>query len=76
MGRPRKKQAANVAEVPDDVWTQEQVAAYFKVSDRTIREWREVDATFPPPLDLPGRTIRWYRQDIISWALSLRGVSA
>ncbi|MDP8927727.1 MAG: hypothetical protein M3O70_03890 [Actinomycetota bacterium] len=46
---------------------------YFRVCERTIREWRDLDATFPAPLDLPGRLVRWYRQDVIDWALSLRG---
>ncbi len=59
--------------VPDDLWTIDQVAAYFKVTARTIREWREVDPTFPAPLDLPGRSLRWYRDDVLAWALSLRG---
>lgn len=59
--------------VPDDLWTVEQVAAYFKVTARTIREWREVDPTFPASLDLPGRSVRWYGPDVTAWALSLRG---
>ncbi len=59
--------------VPDDLWTVEQVATYFKVTARTIREWREIDPTFPTPLDLPGRSVRWYGDDVIAWALSLRG---
>lgn len=58
--------------VPDDVWTTEQVAAYFKVAERTIRQWRAVDASFPEPLALPGRTLRWHGQDVVAWALSLR----
>lgn len=62
-----------VRDVPDDLWTTEEVAAYFEVTDRTIRDWRQQDATFPLPLDLPGRSVRWYRQDVIAWALSLRG---
>ena len=62
----------DVSVVPDDVWTAEQVAAYFKVAERTLRQWREVDATFPQPLDLPGRALRWYGRDVVDWALSLR----
>lgn len=59
--------------VPEDVWTSEQVAIYFQISERTLRDWRDRDATFPQQLDLPGRSLRWYGQDIIRWALSLRG---
>lgn len=69
----RSQQPRARAEVPDDLWTVDDVAAYFKVTARTIREWREVDATFPAPLDLPGRSVRWYRRDVVEWALSLRG---
>lgn len=60
-------------DVPADLWTTEEVAAYFQVTDRTIRDRRQQDATFPLPLDLPGRSVRWYREDIVAWALSLRG---
>jgi len=59
--------------VPDEVWTAEQVARYFKVTERTIREWRDRDASFPQPLDLPGRALRWYGRDVIDWMRSLRG---
>lgn len=38
--------------VPDDVWTSEQVAVYFQISERTLRDWRDRDATFPQQLDL------------------------
>lgn len=62
-----------IVEVPDDVWTMEQVAAYFKVTPRTIREWREVDPSFPRPLELPGRSVRFYRGDVTGWALTSRG---
>jgi predicted DNA-binding transcriptional regulator AlpA len=59
--------------VPDEVWTAEQVAEYFKVTERTLRDWRDRDATFPQPLDLPGRALRWYVDDVVAWTLSLRG---
>lgn len=41
-----------------DLWTVDDVAAYFRVTTRTVREWRAVEATFPAPLDLPGRSVR------------------
>lgn len=63
-------------ESSDHLWTAEDVAEYFQVTARTIRQWRDVEATFPQPLDLPGRSVRWYRADITEWALSLRGRSA
>lgn len=59
--------------VPDDIWTAEQVAVYFKVTERTLRDWRDRDVTFPQPLDLPGRALRWYADDVVAWARSLRG---
>lgn len=59
--------------VPGDLWRIDEVAAYFRVTPWTIRAWRNTDATFPAPLDLPGRSLRWYRDDVIEWALSLRG---
>ena len=59
--------------VPDEIWTAEQVATYFKVTERTLRDWRDRDATFPQPLDLPGRALRWYVEDIVAWTKSLRG---
>lgn len=62
-------------DVPNDLWTVDDVADYFKVTPRTIRGWREQDVTFPLPLDLPGRSLRWYRKDIVEWALSLRGLA-
>lgn len=58
---------------PDDVWTIEDLAAYFKVTRRTIREWRETDPTFPRPLELPGRSVRWFRGDVVDWVATLRG---
>lgn len=73
MADTRGVQTVRDREIPDDMWTLEQVAAYFKVTGRTIRDWRDLDATFPLPLELPGRSLRWYRQDVIDWALSLRG---
>lgn len=72
MGARRTSSRAVVA-AADELWSPEDVAAYFKVSDRTIRDWRAHDATFPRPLDLPGRSVRWYHSDIVEWALSLRG---
>jgi predicted DNA-binding transcriptional regulator AlpA len=71
-----QRKASRTEHVPDDLWTAEQVASYFKVTPRTIREWREVDPTFPACLELPGRSVRWHRNDIIKWALSLRGEPA
>ncbi len=70
--RPAEPTLATVT-VPDDLRTIAEVASYFRVCERTIREWRDLDATFPAPLDLLGRLVRWYRQDVIDWALSLRG---
>lgn len=58
----------------EQLWTALHVAEYFRVSERTLREWRDADPTFPLPLDLPGRTLRWHPQDVVDWALSLRGV--
>jgi hypothetical protein len=76
--RPREAQVSATVEgvadarrVPDDLWTLDDVAAYFKVRERTIRDWRDHDATFPAPLDLPGRSVRWYR--VVEWA-RCRGV--
>ena len=54
------------------LWTVADVAEFFGISKRTLREWRELDPTFPMPLDLPGRTLRWHPDDVIEWALSLR----
>lgn len=62
--------------VPDEIWTAGQVAQYFKVTERTVREWRDRDATFPEPLGLPGRALRWYVQDVTDWTRSLRGEPA
>lgn len=59
-----------------ELWTVDDVADYFQVTPRTVREWRSIEATFPQPLDLPGRSIRWHRSDITEWAISLRGRSA
>lgn len=64
------------AESDDGLWTVDDVAAYFRVTTRTVREWRTIEATFPAPLDLPGRSVRWYAPDITAWALSLRERSA
>ncbi len=64
---------AATAKADADLWTVDDVADYFRVTHWTIRAWRNADATFPAPLDLPGRSLRWYREDIIEWALSLRG---
>lgn len=71
MARPARQH-----DTGDELWTIEDVADYFKVTPRTIREWRDIEATFPQPLDLPGRSVRWYRPDIAEWALGLRGRSA
>lgn len=62
------------ADVEHALWTVGDVADYFRIAERTLREWRELDPTFPLPLDLPGRTLRWYPRDIVEWALSLREV--
>lgn len=66
----------DVVQAGQDLWTVDDVAAYFRVTTRTVREWRTVEATFPPPLDLPGRSVRWYGPDVTAWALSSRERSA
>lgn len=65
-----------VVQAGEDLWTVDDVAAYFRVTTRTVRQWRAVEATFPAPLDLPGRSVRWYGPDVTAWALSLRERSA
>lgn len=67
--------AGDAERATDQLWTVDDVAAYFKVAPRTIRDWRAMEATFPPPLELPGRSIRWHEADILEWARSLRGVA-
>lgn len=52
----------------DRTWTATDVAAFFQVSDRLVREWRRTDLTFPLPLALPGRTVRWDPAAVMAWA--------
>lgn len=50
----------------DDVWTVEQVASYFKVAPRTIRQWREIDPTFPAPWSYRAARCGSHRSDVES----------
>ena len=49
---------APVVPPAEALWTATDVRVYFGIATRTLRLWRETDPTFPPPLDLPGRTLR------------------
>lgn len=47
----------------NDVITIREVAEYFKVSIRTVREWIDKDSTFPRPFKKFG-TLRFRRAEI------------
>ncbi len=47
----------------NDVITIKEVAGYFRVSVRTVREWIERDSTFPRPFKKFG-TLRFRRTEI------------
>ena len=63
---------SEAAAAPERLWTQEDVCAFFHISPRTFREWREQVPTFPTPLRLPGRVLRWHPDDVTRWADSRR----
>lgn len=68
-GTPARPQAPAT---PARLWTPEDVCAFFGISPRTFREWREQVPTFPTPLRLPGRVLRWHPDDVTRWADSRR----
>ena len=50
------------------VWTSQDIARHFQVSDRQVRRWRSTDLLFPVPLQLPGKTLRWDADQVVAWA--------
>lgn len=56
------------AGLPKQMWTTDDVADFFQVTDRQVRRWQQTDLHFPLPLALPGRTKRWDPRAIIAWA--------
>lgn len=50
------------------LWGPEEVCRYLGVRPRTLRQWRTLDPTFPLPLILPGRLVRWLPAQVVGWA--------
>jgi predicted DNA-binding transcriptional regulator AlpA len=44
------------------------VAALLDVSERSVRRWM-IEADFPKPIHLPGRTPRWDEEEVKMWVL-------
>lgn len=60
----------------NDVITIREVAEYFKVSIRTVREWIERDSTFPRPFKKFG-TLRFRRTEIEKyWVKNIKRLSS
>lgn len=58
--------------MPTDILTAEQVAELLQVSPKTVRETAEKHwPGFPRAIRI-GRLKRWWKQDVIDWALSRR----
>jgi excisionase family DNA binding protein len=56
----------------NDAITIREVAGYFRVSTRTVREWIERDSTFPRPFKKFG-TLRFRRTEIEKyWAKNIK----
>jgi len=50
------------------LWSPADVCWYLGIRPRTLREWRATDASFPLPLALPGRVVRWLPAHVVAWA--------
>jgi excisionase family DNA binding protein len=60
----------------NDVITIREVAGYFKVSIRTVREWIERDSTFPRPFKKFG-TLRFRRTEIEKyWMKNIKSLNS
>lgn len=51
----------------DRLWGVADVCRFLGVNERTLRQWRREDLTFPGPLPLPGRVVRWLPSTIRRW---------
>jgi predicted DNA-binding transcriptional regulator AlpA len=58
---------------PSALWRIKDVAEFLNVDVRTVRRWRQTEATFPLPVDLPGRTLRWFPSNLLSWIRGTHG---
>jgi hypothetical protein len=63
------KQAGKADQLPQDgPATIRQVAAYFQVTEKTIREWQREKPSFPKPANF-GKSLRWDAKKVRSyWA--------
>ncbi|MGH3443074.1 MAG: helix-turn-helix transcriptional regulator [Nitriliruptorales bacterium] len=55
---------------PRPLWTLEQVAEFLGVTRWTVKRYRDSDPTFPPPVMLSARTVRWRPDDLEAWVAS------
>ena len=62
----------NVHTIKDELWTEEQVAAYLKIATKTLRQWRCQKKMLP--FVKIGRLIRYRRSDVETYVVAqLRG---
>ena len=58
----------NVHTITDELWTEEQVAAYLKIATKTLRQWR-CQKKMLPYVKI-GRLIRYRRSDVEAFVVA------
>lgn len=56
----------------DDLWGAEEIAAYIKLSKKSVRNRFLHKPGFPAPVELPGGCQRWVAKEVRAWALRHR----
>lgn len=62
--------------VPDEFLTDLQVAARYGIGQTTVWRWRKNDPTFPSPVHLSERCVRWRMSDLLAWEAARAGSAA
>lgn len=53
-----------MSELPEELWSVRELAAYFKLSERSVYNRVINQKGFPPALKLPGLSRRWVPSDV------------
>lgn len=60
----------------EEYLTDKQVAARYGIGKTTVWRWRRTDATFPSPVTLSERCVRWRMSDLLAWEAARAGAAA
>lgn len=62
--------------VENEFLTDKQVAARYGIGKTTIWRWRRNDPSFPTPVTLSERCVRWRMSDLLAWEAARAGSAA